>query len=1133
MKSRWILFFIIVCVFVVDAVSQSEPRRFYRLDVVERSSPSLEVLAAPSINDFGEVAFGARKTPGGGTVFLSRIGEANVNLMTFLSNDPNHFVSGRVQINDLGKVIVQATVSPANPSFLLRRINGINDFTLIANGGSTGQDFNQIFSNSSGMNNLGDAVFLTQTGLNNPTVTTGERPNFSRLVPSTGAVVNPSISDCGYIVTRAGSIQTSPIVLYSYDLTVSQVIASTADGFTSLGQSPAISNFCEVVTFYGDLNAAGAETLGTNPGPGIFASIEIDKEKGTRRIVRLAGRLFEDISAPGGNDDGWCDAGETCVPGELGFTSSGTPIVFNSFDPSNRVAVTHQEVGAKGIEDDIFVVSFQGTPNVASDNPNRPFSNQYGIWTVTTQIKNVSGVLRERPNVPVPVVQVGDVVDGRTVNAINVYDPLAGVLTPGSTSQSPGDHRLAFHLVTNNGNLIVRAKRQVEVPVIFIPGITGSRLVENTGSTPVERWPGLGPAIFTGSNLDRLRPSTNADIVATDVIRYLLPGSLKPIYGPIVEHLSMTGGLTEYSVDGDPSRRTEQGCDLAQRFNSPMLFVFAYDWRKSSVENANKLKDYVGCIQRFYPETEVDIVAHSMGGLLARRYIISNPDDHSVRKMISIGSPFLGAPEALQVLETGKPKSLEGVLGKTALRLSPPRIKNLAIESQAVHELLPSWGYFALGGRPFVEETFDINGNGTVPEEYDYPQIFAFFNDRYQTAPYLANDIFHSAQGQDDWRLDTSGVEYFHIFGERKSEDTIEQVVARPIAKKPISITRVDLRLRAKFGPGDKTVPRRSAERIGNDLNFNFSDATLRAYVSGSASEDTRYEHLGLVVAPEVRDQILVYLGLTSQPSVFTLASERGGKEMPSYEYKANSGLSLESLAPPKAEMFYATIEGVDRLDITDNEGSTNTPLGDDGFELSVPGIGYHGGIYGDAVNIGYHGLTIPADEGQYTITFQTGADSIDIEVLKGVGNSSPNLAIRYIDLDLPPNVECLLTFSPSGVPDLRYDSNGDGTYDVVVPAHVRVTGTAAQDVTAPAVTLTYSKRSSQGRTITINAADSESDVQTVYYRIGETGPYQIYTGTFFLHLPTAKVVEAFADDNVGNRSSPIRVVVPAWNEAP
>lgn len=237
---------------------------------------------------------------------------------------------------------------------------------------------------------------------------------------------------------------------------------------------------------------------------------------------------------------------------------------------------------------------------------------------------------------------------------------------------------------------------------------------------------------------------------------------------------------------------------------------------------------------------------------------------------------------------------------------------------------------------------------------------------------------------------------------------------------------------------------------------------------------------------------------------------------------------------PPVAEGFYITIVGTDRLEITDDLGNTNSPIGDEGFEKAVPGVSYQGGLYGDVVNVGYHGVTIPADAGQYTIKFRTGTDSIDIEALKGVGNTSPNLAVRYIDLDLPPNVDCLLTFSPQGVPDLAYDSNGDGTFDTVVPAHVRVTGAAATDVTAPSVTLSFSKRTGgQGRLITIAANDSQTGVASTYYRVGETGPYQVYNGTFFLHVPTAKVIEAFADDNVGNRSSPIRVIVPAWNGAP
>jgi hypothetical protein len=170
----------------------------------------------------------------------------------------------------------------------------------------------------------------------------------------------------------------------------------------------------------------------------------------------------------------------------------------------------------------------------------------------------------------------------------------------------------------------------------------------------------------------------------------------------------------------------------------------------------------------------------------------------------------------------------------------------------------------------------------------------------------------------------------------------------------------------------------------------------------------------------------------------------------------------------------------------------------------------------------------MPAEEGAYTIKFRTGSDSIDIEVLRGIGNTSPNLAIRYIDLQLPVNVECLLTFNPQGVPDLRYDSNGDGTYDTVVPADVRVSGTAAQDVTAPNVSINFS-RSSGGemRKVTINASDTETGVKTIYYRIGETGNFQIYTAPFVIPPLAGNTVEAFADDNVGNRSSPIRVTVP------
>lgn len=385
--------------------------------------------------------------------------------------------------------------------------------------------------------------------------------------------------------------------------------------------------------------------------------------------------------------------------------------------------------------------------------------------------------------------------------------------------------------------------------------------------------------------------------------------------------------------------------------------------------------------------------------------------------------------------------------------------------------------------------------------------------------------------GQDAWRSDTSGVEYFHIFGRRKRPDTVEQVVATPVTRNPASNPRTDFKIEVKMGVGDRTVPRLRAERCrnficdqtsGNDLNA--PNGTVVGFFAENRAESKLYEHTGLVKAPEV----LNTLGLPVQ-SLTRKSTIHAREDSMKIVTRSPNALS-KGAEPPLGEGYYVTIVGVERLEILDDLGNTNTPIGDAGFELSVPGVGYSGGIYSESVNVGYHDLDLPANEGSYTVKFRTGTDSIDIEVLKGVGNSSPNMAIRYIDLDLPPNVDCILTFNPQGVPDLAYDSNGDGTFDTVVPAHVRVTGTAAQDVTAPAVTLTYSKRTGgSGRVITINAADAQSGVQTVYYRIGETGSFKIYEGPFTVSAITEKVIEAFADDNVGNRSSPIRVIVPKF----
>ncbi|HPN96272.1 MAG TPA: alpha/beta hydrolase [Candidatus Moranbacteria bacterium] len=76
------------------------------------------------------------------------------------------------------------------------------------------------------------------------------------------------------------------------------------------------------------------------------------------------------------------------------------------------------------------------------------------------------------------------------------------------------------------------------------------------------------------------------------------------------------------------------------------LFEFPYEWRDSNIENAKMLKTKINEIKTKAKWPEVDIVAHSMGGLLAREYIESDYYQDDVSQLVTLGAPHLGAPEA-------------------------------------------------------------------------------------------------------------------------------------------------------------------------------------------------------------------------------------------------------------------------------------------------------------------------------------------------------------------------------------------------------------------------------------------------------------------------------------------------------
>lgn len=88
--------------------------------------------------------------------------------------------------------------------------------------------------------------------------------------------------------------------------------------------------------------------------------------------------------------------------------------------------------------------------------------------------------------------------------------------------------------------------------------------------------------------------------------------------------------------------------------------IYPYDWRKPVSENEPALASFINNLTPGWHE-KVDIVGHSMGGLLARSYITKEQSANKAEKFLSIGSPHLGAVAAYPTWEAGQ--IWEGDLG--------------------------------------------------------------------------------------------------------------------------------------------------------------------------------------------------------------------------------------------------------------------------------------------------------------------------------------------------------------------------------------------------------------------------------------------------------------------------------------
>jgi pimeloyl-ACP methyl ester carboxylesterase len=211
--------------------------------------------------------------------------------------------------------------------------------------------------------------------------------------------------------------------------------------------------------------------------------------------------------------------------------------------------------------------------------------------------------------------------------------------------------------------------------VIVVPGIMGSTLVEAESGKTLWGFDQAGSwvsAWTTGSTLERL--AVTGDERAGVVGRVRPVGLLRfPAFAPILQ------GFEPYTdlVAGIGRVVADRGA----------VCEFAYDWRLSVEHNARELAKTVDWHLgrwRAHPKgsagAKVVLVAHSMGGLIARYYTnVLGGADH-VRTTVTLGTPYYGAVKAAHVLACGRGGPVP---------LPHRRLQRLAVTMPGLYDLLP------------------------------------------------------------------------------------------------------------------------------------------------------------------------------------------------------------------------------------------------------------------------------------------------------------------------------------------------------------------------------------------------------------------------------------------------------------
>jgi pimeloyl-ACP methyl ester carboxylesterase len=654
-----------------------------------------------------------------------------------------------------------------------------------------------------------------------------------------------------------------------------------------------------------------------------------------------------------------------------------------------------------------------------------------------------------------------------------------------------------YFIADKGSHVILRGKFMGLPPTVFVPGIAGSELALGVGGTAY--WPTVRGDFLTELKVGAGGPVLQPTRVVSRVDLRDIPIIGRPIglvfgvniYKTLIESME-TFGHTTYDTTLDD--KSSYARILGAEHEKPTFFPFPYDWRLSNIKNAEKLRDYLLAIKGLYPDQKIKVIAHSMGGMLLRRCMLEY-GTQNIDKVVTVGTPYLGAPMAVERLTKGKFFEISYVD-----YFADDNIKCILPTFPSFHELLPSNGYLEATNFPFssifMDSGWDYNCNDNDEHAYTTEQFRDLMNKIIfgrgppslpKDLAYRNNDAFHSYVNSEGLRQDSpshneGGVSFLRIYGINSEKETPARFSAFGRINRDGELIE---EIETIPGPGDGVVAIASAR-------FGSYGPNTTLYAAEGQSEFA--EHTEMMASTYVLEKLKDFLFGTQIP-------------------QARPAPQIVRDTTPVI-IVKVVIDGTSFVRVYDGHGNENYQLSSISA-LRVPGVEMS---YDNRLKRCTAGF--PASS---SVTLEGGAaqKATEVTVTRTFSGSSQPISIQRFRLDPSVSRWRARFISNSIEPDLRIDRVNSPAFigtEKVTPFVSVLSGFI--DSTPPTIDLKHVLIGSVVR-VTLSGADNRADPVKLFYRVGDS-QVLTYSTPFEIPLTGKLEVRAFSEDATGNLSAPV-----------